>query len=149
MFKHKWKALLSLPSTDECLAYSGHIMKNGYGQVWYEGRIWTAHRLSYFLNVGMVDDSLDVCHSCDNRPCINPKHLFQGTRKDNMEDCRNKGRNFIPRGELGSRVILTEKQVLAIRVLYPNISSRELAAKYGVSTRTILSVARGDTWKHI
>ena len=52
-----------------------------------------AHRISYLIYIGPIPNKLHVLHSCDNISCINPKHLFLGTQKDNMNDKMNKGRH--------------------------------------------------------
>lgn len=58
----------------------------GYGHMSYRGKVWAAHRLSYFLHNGPLDPKLDCMHSCDYPPCINPAHLSLGTRKQNIRD---------------------------------------------------------------
>jgi hypothetical protein len=63
-----------------------------YGQFSIDGRCILAHRASYLLHKGPIPPGMDVCHSCDTPLCVNPDHLFVGTRKRNMEDAKSKGR---------------------------------------------------------
>lgn len=66
---------------------------NGYGRVKVWRKVVSAHRLAFQLANSEVDvKGFDVCHRCDNRRCCNPEHLFKGTRSDNMQDCKRKGR---------------------------------------------------------
>ena len=51
-----------------------------------------AHRVAFKLFHGNIDETLNVLHKCDNPPCCNPHHLFQGTHADNAADCIAKGR---------------------------------------------------------
>lgn len=76
-----------------CIEWNGPTNKNGYGQTSYKGRAWAAHRLSYNLNNGPLIDGLVIMHKCDNTKCINPRHLEQGTSKENSIDYYIKGYN--------------------------------------------------------
>ena len=65
---------------------------NGYGQIYLNNKQYRAHRYSYQVFVGDIPDGMLICHTCDTRNCVNPKHLFIGTQKDNMQDMKQKGR---------------------------------------------------------
>lgn len=74
-----------------CWLWSGKSDTHGYGRASFQGSMWSVHRLSYSLNRG-DPGSLHVCHRCDTPACVNPQHLFLGTRSDNMRDMTVKGR---------------------------------------------------------
>lgn len=79
---------------DECWLWEGAI-SNGYGMMKIGNKAIGAHRISYELAYGGLSDELDICHTCDVGLCVNPNHLFQGTTKDNIDDCLKKGRRVI------------------------------------------------------
>lgn len=63
-------------------------MTAGYGEMSFRGRNLGAHRFSYLLHVGELEAGKCICHACDNRECVNPWHLYQGTYHDNWRDMR-------------------------------------------------------------
>lgn len=77
-----------------CWLYRGFVHKNGYGDMCYRGKNMRVHRLSYRLHKGEIPPGMDVCHTCDVRNCVNPDHLWVGTRKENVDDMTVKARHW-------------------------------------------------------
>ena len=93
MTREKFLSLISAADAKGCSQYLGRCEGLGYGRVWYDGRLWLSHRLFFSIHWGVrLPDWLCVLHECDNPPCCSPDHLWIGTKKDNMEDMKAKGR---------------------------------------------------------
>ena len=136
-----------------CWEFIGSTVHNGYGQIYVEEGLpcQLAHRVSFELAKSSIPEDLYVLHTCDNRLCINPAHLFLGTHQDNMDDMVSKKRHA--HGEKASNVKLTEKEVLEIRAKYIpyQYTTSILATEYGVSVGCIKRIVNKSvrTWKHI
>ena len=75
----------------DCWKWIAHLLK-GYGRFRLNNKTWSAHRVSWTLHYGEIPEGMCVLHRCDNPGCVNPEHLFLGTRTDNMKDRDQKGR---------------------------------------------------------
>lgn len=78
----------------DCWIWSAARRPTGYGNFFVDGVCIGAHRASWLFFRGPIPSGLNVCHRCDNPPCVNPLHLFLGTQKDNIYDMHIKGRGM-------------------------------------------------------
>mgnify|MGYP006340060977 FL=1 len=122
---------------------------SGYGMTRYKGRHQGSHRVSWVLAHGPIPPAKCVLHRCDNRKCVNPKHLFLGTKGDNNYDRSSKGRSC--KGESHHRAKLTEEKVRSIRTEYARhkVIGIDLAFKYKVSTTVIYDIVKRRIWRHV
>lgn len=141
--------LYTKQESNGCLVWIAGKTSDGYGVVSAGGSSKLAHRVSYELKHGIKVGVKLVCHTCDNRSCVNPDHLFVGTQKDNMLDMRLKNRRKgIGCNESNGRAKLTMDIVKEIRKeRLQGLLLKDLAIKYGVGISTIARVARQENWK--
>ncbi|MDP3983490.1 MAG: HNH endonuclease [Acidimicrobiia bacterium] len=137
--------------TPGCWPWQSYLVANGYGGFWLsETKTYArAHRLAYALAYDEWPGELQVCHKCDNPPCVRPDHLFLGTHDDNHRDKVRKSRHY--RGEDHRNAVLTEAQAQEARAEYaanPAATHGELAAKYGVHPRTMGALLIGRSWRY-
>lgn len=125
-----------------CWLWQAYVKPEGYGYFRTPDRHEHAHRVSYRLFCGDLTPGLDVMHSCDVRACVNPAHLSQGTRKENIHDARRKGRNA--RGERHGRSKLTAEQAEAIKTAAGSQTS--IAKQYGISQTQVWKIKSFRNW---
>lgn len=138
-----------------CWEWEGGLDWHGYGSFQLSSRKSVrSHRFSYSIHHNReLKPVQKVCHHCDNKKCVRPKHLFLSTQDGNMKDMVAKGRQNRPKGSRNGRAILTEGDVVTLRRIYkrrhPDFGSVPLAARYGVAQKTILKAIRGSSWSHV
>ncbi len=136
--------------TSYCWLWRGTIDHGGYGIFYSNGPI-KAHRHSYELHFSKIAAGKFICHTCDIRNCVNPKHLFEGTALDNNRDKMRKGRcsrvHFY--GEVNPMAKISRREALEIREIYAfgGSSQRLIGEAYGLTQQTISSIIKGDLWQ--
>ena len=145
--------LEKIHKTKNCWIWKANKDIAGYGRIWNEAGIHSkdvlAHRIAHELFVGPIPNDMCVLHKCDNKFCVNPNHLFLGTKTDNNQDRNAKGRQA--RGECHGKSKLNSRQVQEIRRLYQwgssKLGSVALGRRYGISSTQIRGIVHGQYWK--
>jgi hypothetical protein len=135
---------------DDCWTWLGPTNDTGYGILGFRGKQDRAHRVSYVLSCGEIPNGLHVLHSCDNPPCVNPKHLRLGTPADNAQDRAERGRyrnRGLP-GEENPNAKLTQEQVDEMRRLRAaGYLQSTLAEMFGIHQTTVSIILSGKHWR--
>ena len=141
------KNKIVIDKNTNCWNWVGAKFKDGYGLFTLDGRHVGVHRVMFSIFNNYIPEKLCVCHKCDNPLCCNPEHLFLGTLNDNVQDCINKGRRNIPKGEKHYKTNLKNVDIIEIR---KDTRSPKLIAKdYSVSVPTIYDIKTKHTWKSV
>lgn len=127
---------------DECWNWVGKIIPAGYGHFLAHGKEYRAHRLALRFAKEPESEALLACHTCDNKRCCNPGHMYWGTKSQNALDAYDRSP-----GLSSVRKLLPSQAAYIKKLLANGYSRRECADWYGVSLNTIISVARGYSYR--
>lgn len=108
-----------------------------------------AHRASYEFYIGVIPENMLVCHKCDNPKCINPDHLFLGTRLDNAKDMANKHRGTCGEKSSNSKLSNTKSFEIIFAAKNKNMKQKEIAYVFGISEKTVNKLFNRKSWKHL
>jgi hypothetical protein len=147
----RYRFLCHVWLTDGCWFWTGALNRGGYGTFGLKSsrpvKVHTAHRVAWILANGAIPKGQCVLHRCDRRNCVNPGHLFLGTKGDNNRDRDAKGRTAI--GEKNGRSILTQVLVAKLRSIYSKGNSyRSIAVRFGIAEGTVYDAIKGRSWSH-
>ena len=162
----RYWAKVEIAGPDDCWPWRAGMHSMGYGafSIRLPGggyRMKPAHQISAFLSYGPSNGRYAL-HSCDNRPCCNPRHLRYGTQTDNMQDAKQRGRlsappihrgpaphRNMPKGEDVKTSKMTNATVAEIyKLRLTGMSSMELAKRFDIDKSTILDIIGGRYWAH-
>lgn len=134
----------------DCWEWNGGKGSSGHGRFKLNSRLYSPHRISFELFNGNIANDLMVCHRCNNPGCVNPRHLYAGTRSQNTQDTISAGTWNKPQGRQFKPTKLDAGQVTDIRIALRNGATvKGLARKYNVSPRSIQLIRDRRTWKQV
>lgn len=147
---------VKIGAENECWEWQGYRNKGKYGRTWINDKGYYAHRVIFDLTFPntiqlsapkSTHETGFVLHLCDNPPCCNPKHLWLGTHKDNMQDKAAKGRTPKFNGDKGPRCKLTMEQAMQARYLRKTgVSAKELAVQFGISLSSMKTLLANKSY---
>lgn len=121
--------------------------REGYGRFLKNGKAYGAHVFSYLIYHGKIENGLQVNHTCHNRTCVNPDHLYAGTQKQNVSDMQSAGRANYKAGEENGNSRITEG--VAKEIYKAEGVGRVVAEKFGVSISLVYAIKKKQIWKNI
>lgn len=153
-FVRRFNARISAVAGSSCLVWAGWRNHAGYGMVWMPGGecARAAHRVAHRIASGRpIPDGLQVCHRCDNPPCVNPEHLFLGTAKDNYYDMVSKGRRAITSPPAGTASPLSSLSIDGVAAVWREWNAgrfqTEIARDLGVPPSAVWAVVNGARYR--
>jgi transposase len=140
--------LKEIPETG-CLEPDVYVRPNGYPEMMINGKKISLHRfVLQQQGFQLIGRQIIACHKCNNRKCINPRHLYAGTPQQNSNDMVVSGRSYKGEKQINSK--LKESQVREIRQLHASgLSYSQIAEKYSVHFSLVGYIVRREIWKHV
>lgn len=146
--KLKWLIEAIKIETDDCVNWPFKVGNHGYGFLTYDEETKLSHHVVLILhNRSLPVDLEETRHLCNNKLCVNNRHLMVGDPADNAQDRAEAG---VLKGIRNGHAKLTEEEVKYIKGLpnYRGINTR-LSEQFNVSRSLISSIRRNERWKHV
>lgn len=152
--EEKFWEKVDIRGEDECWEWQAARNRKGYGNFYIsighsKDKHFLAHRMAYKLSSKKeIGSGMLICHTCDNPPCCNPKHLFEGTVLDNTLDMMKKGRSYIQKGGKPN-LKLTQEKANEIRRLRneQRVPLKTLASMFSIDVSWVVKISKGYIWK--
>jgi hypothetical protein len=128
--------------TDSCWNWTSYKVKKGYGRIKISGKNILAHRASYEYHIGKIPEGKLVCHTCDNRLCVNPDHLWIGTNDENQMDKASKGRS-------GKQKLTPNDAELIIKAVNDGFSRASIGFYFNIGRSQISHIITGRNYKFL
>lgn len=146
--KDRLSSLSKVNELTGCIEWVASLSKDGYGKMDIHRRTMRSHIVSYREHKGEFPEGMQVLHTCANRKCINPEHLYIGTHKQNMKDMIRDG-NYAY-GSRHGRAKIKEADVHEIHLsASKGITRKSLAHKFDLSVTVVGHILTGKLWKHV
>lgn len=143
-----WSKIQKPANDNGCWEWTGAVNTDGYGKTHHQRKTVGAHRRAWLLVNGPIPSGMLCCHTCDNRKCCNPSHLFLGTPADNSRDMTSKGRAAPQHGENNANRKFTQFEVDLLREVYGygGYSQMELSKLFHMSFQHVHQLVHGKRW---
>ena len=132
-------------NADKCWEWQGCKNHQGYGTITWNNKKYRANRIAYIIFNGIIPPEELIRHTCDNKSCVNPKHLITGTYQDNFIDSVK--RNNHGKQILNEEAVKVIKWMLKYRPKHGLVT--KLAKLHNVSRQTIGSIKEGKSWRWV
>lgn len=130
---------------DKCWIWTGCVNTDGYGMIRFNNKLYRTHRFSYIICHGdIINNSLEVCHKCNNPSCVNPYHLYLDTHKNNMlymiETCNKK-----------STILKEDDIVYILQGISSNMfkTTSEILDIFPITLATLNRMLNGKIWRSL